>query len=286
MTSPKQFVETQGSETLNRIRLLAIGTILILALTAPAQQTAIGPGVADKQEHGQRGAQADLPTVETQLKVLTEKLDLTGDQQVKIKPVLEELRDATRKLVEDENMPREERLNKVRPKRYKADKKICEILSDDQKKKLDLYLSGPHGEMHGNLSGATAPPSAEQTATGPGGTDKDEHGQRDSQSGVPKVEQHLKVLTEKLDLTGDQQARIKPIIQEMNDAMHKVMQDEGISREKRLDNARPWLERADKEIREMLNDDQKKQLDRLEHEWHPELHGNLNVAAPPPPLAQ
>jgi hypothetical protein len=38
-----------------------------------------------------------------------------------------------------------------------ADKKIREILSDDQKKKLDQYLQGPHSEMHGNLSGATPP---------------------------------------------------------------------------------------------------------------------------------
>jgi hypothetical protein len=45
----------------------------------------------------------------------------------------------------------------VRPQRYKADKQIREFLSDDQKKKLDQYLQGPHSEMHGNLSGATPP---------------------------------------------------------------------------------------------------------------------------------
>ena len=144
---------------MNRIRLLAIGNILLLALTAPAQQTASGPGGTDKQERGQRDAQDDLPTVETQLKVLTEKLGLTGDEQVKIKPILEELHDATQQLVQDENMSREERLSRVRPQRYRANKKIREILSDDQKKKLDDYLRGPHGEMHGNLSGTTqAPP--------------------------------------------------------------------------------------------------------------------------------
>jgi len=259
--------------------------MLIVALTAPAQQTATGPGGTDKDERGQRGAQDDVPTVETRLKVLTEKLDLTGDQQAKVKPIIQEMNDATQKLVLDKSLSREERLAKVRPQRYKADKLIREILSDDQKKKLDQYLHGPHGEMPGNLSGATPPPPApaQQTATGPGGTDKDEHGQRGSQSGVPKAEQQLKVLTEKLDLIGDQQARIKPIIQEMNDATHKIMQDESISHEQRLDNVRPWRERADKEIREILNDDQKKKLDQLEREPHPELHGNLNGATPPPP---
>jgi hypothetical protein len=32
------------------------------------------------------------------------------------------------------------------------------LLNDDQKKKLDQYLAGPHAEMHGGLSGATPPP--------------------------------------------------------------------------------------------------------------------------------
>jgi Spy/CpxP family protein refolding chaperone len=139
-------------------RLLAIGTMLIVALTAPAQQTATRPGGTDKEEHGQRGAQDGVPTVESQLKVLTEKLDLTGDQQDKVKAILQELHDATLKFVQDKSLSHEERLAKVRPQRYKADKQIREFLTDDQKKKLDQYLQAPHSEMHGNLSGATPPP--------------------------------------------------------------------------------------------------------------------------------
>jgi Spy/CpxP family protein refolding chaperone len=143
---------------MNRLRYLAIATMLIVALTAPAQQTATGPGGTDKEEHGQRGAQGDVPKVAQQLKVLTEKLDLTGDQQARIKPILQELHDATLKLVQDKSLSREERLAKVRPHRYKADKQIREILNDDQKKKLDQYEQGPHSEMHGNLSGAISSP--------------------------------------------------------------------------------------------------------------------------------
>lgn len=140
-------------------RLLAIGTLLIVALTAPAQQTATGPGAANKEKHGQRGAQDGVPTVESQLKVLTEKLDLTGDQQAKVNVILQELHEATLKLVGDKSLSHEERLARVRPQRYKADKQIREILNDEQKKKLDQYLQGPHSEMHGNLSGGTPPPT-------------------------------------------------------------------------------------------------------------------------------
>jgi Spy/CpxP family protein refolding chaperone len=139
-------------------RLLTIGTMLIVALTAPAQQTATGPGATDKDEHGQRPTQGGVPTVGQMMKVLTEKLALTGDQQARITPILQKLHDTQQKLVEDKSLSREERLAKVRPERYKADKQIREILTDDQKRKLDQYLQGPHPEMHGNLSGATPPP--------------------------------------------------------------------------------------------------------------------------------
>jgi hypothetical protein len=132
--------------------------MLIVALTAPAQQNATGPRAADKDEHGERPTQGSVPAVGQMLKVLTEKLDLTGDQQAIITPILQKLHDAQQKLVQDKSLSREERLAKVRPERYKADKQIREILTDGQKRKLDQYLQGPHPEMHGSLSGTTPPP--------------------------------------------------------------------------------------------------------------------------------
>jgi len=123
---------------MNRIRLLAIGTLLVLALTTLAQQAATTAGV---------------PTAEGQLKFLAGKLDLTSVQQEKIKPILQELHDATVKLVQDENMSREERLSKVRDSRFTADKKIRATLNDDQKKKLDQLEQEAHPELHGDVSG-------------------------------------------------------------------------------------------------------------------------------------
>ena len=137
---------------MNRIRLLAIGSMLLIAPGMLARQT------APTGEPAKGAAGVVLPDVGDQLKVLTRKLDLSGDQQAKVKTILQELHDASLKLMQDEGASREELLSKVRPLRMNADKKIREILSDDQKKKLDQYLQGPHSEMHGNLSGTT--PSA------------------------------------------------------------------------------------------------------------------------------
>jgi Spy/CpxP family protein refolding chaperone len=137
---------------MNRIRLLAIGSTLLIAPAMLAQQTTQTGGPAKGAAQG-----VGLPDVGDQLKVLTQRLDLSVDQQPKAKTILQELHDASLRLMQDESMSQDELLSKVRPLRMNADKKIREILTNDQKKKLDLYLQGPHSEMHGNPHGATPP---------------------------------------------------------------------------------------------------------------------------------
>ncbi len=108
--------------------------------------------------HGGK-AQDSLPSGEEQLKVLSEKLNLTAGQQAKIKPILQHLHDATENVIKDDNLSHQERLANVGPQRRMADKKMREILSDEQKKKLDQYEKGPHQEMHGTLSGTPKAPA-------------------------------------------------------------------------------------------------------------------------------
>jgi len=143
---------------MNRFHALAFGTILIFALNLPAQQTVNAPGSSDKSEQGQPSTQNDVPAAGEQLKVLTNKLDLTDDQQATIKPILEGLHDATVKISQDEHLSHDERLAKVRPLRYKAHDQILAILNDEQKKKFEQYMQGPHAEVHGKLSGEASSP--------------------------------------------------------------------------------------------------------------------------------
>ena len=78
---------------------------------------------------------------------------MTSEQQKKVKPIMQELHDATEKLALDQKLTYDERLAKIRPHRMEADKKLRAVLTDEQQKKLDAYEAGPHGEMHGNLTG-------------------------------------------------------------------------------------------------------------------------------------
>jgi len=130
---------------MKQIRILTI-TVALLFAVGTSTLAAQGHDDSKHQASGQ-----GLPTVEDQMKVLTEKIALNGSQQAKIKPIMQTLHDATLKLMHDDKLSREERLEKVRPLRLDADKKIREILNDDQKNKLDQYEHGPHPEMHGDL---------------------------------------------------------------------------------------------------------------------------------------
>jgi Spy/CpxP family protein refolding chaperone len=130
---------------MNLVRSIAISAILMFALASLAQQNAAKPDGNGQMQ------------VEEHLKVLTAKLDLTSEQQEKIKPILQTLHNETQKLVSDKNLSRDERLARIRPQREAADKKIREVLNPAQAQKLDELERQPHPELHENLSGASAP---------------------------------------------------------------------------------------------------------------------------------
>jgi hypothetical protein len=110
-------------------RLLALATTFVVALAVPAQQAVAGP---EADGHCQTAAQRDVPVVGEMLKVLTEKPDLTSEQQARITPILQRLHDVQQALVQDKSLSRDKLLAKMRPHRYRANEDIREILTDNQ----------------------------------------------------------------------------------------------------------------------------------------------------------
>ena len=134
-------------------RIPAIATIVLLAtMTAFSQQSA---NAAGDQEHTQTGVQSSVPTVEQHLKVLSEKLDLTAEQQDKIKPALEALHETATKLMQDQSLTREQRLEQLHAAREKADANIRQFLTAEQKNQLTALEHEPHSGLHGNGTGAS-----------------------------------------------------------------------------------------------------------------------------------
>lgn len=127
---------------MNHFRLLATGPILMFALICPAQQTPGGPADPGKQ-HEQSAADAHL-------RGLSERLDLSADQQVKIKPILEQMLAAREKVRQDGSLSSEARQEKEKNLHEKADKQVRKFLNEEQKRKLDQLEQEPHPGMHGS----------------------------------------------------------------------------------------------------------------------------------------
>jgi Spy/CpxP family protein refolding chaperone len=124
-------------------RSFAIGTLLLFAVPAfPQQPTAEVATVTDAD---------GIPAVEAQLELFSSRLDLTQDQQAQVQPILQVLHDATVKSVHDENMSPQERTTRIHAERLRADKRIRDVLTDEQKKMLDQVEQEPHPELHGNI---------------------------------------------------------------------------------------------------------------------------------------
>lgn len=84
--------------------------------------------------------------------------------------------------------------------------------------------------------------------------------------GMPNAEEQVKHLTEQLNLTDDQQAKAKVILDDTHAQMQKMMQDGSMSREDRMAKMRDLHETANGKLRDILTDDQKKKFDATEKE--------------------
>ena len=89
---------------------------------------------------------------------MTSQLNLTTDQQAKIKPILESESQQMQALHQDSSLSREDRMSKMQQIRQGTNEQIKPILTSDQQQKFQEMMShqgrgGPHG----------APPSSQST---------------------------------------------------------------------------------------------------------------------------
>jgi len=104
---------------------------LLVAVTS-----VLGVVIASGIAFGQRGNRQP-PSVDEQVKRLADRLNLSDDQQSKIKPILEDQRQQMTSLREDTSLSREDRMSKMRSIRESTTSKISAILNDDQKKQYE-----------------------------------------------------------------------------------------------------------------------------------------------------
>ena len=84
--------------------------------------------------------------------------------------------------------------------------------------------------------------------------------------GMPTADDQLKHLTQQLSLTADQQAKLKPILQDQQAQMEKLHSDSSFSREDRFSKMEELRQNYDTQIKSVLTDDQQKGFDKMREE--------------------
>jgi len=105
------------------------------------------PGAATQS---QGSSVAGRPSIDDQVQSLAQQLNLSADQQAKVKTALEDQHTQAMTIVQDNSMAREDKIQKIHAIREGTINKVRTTLNDDQKKKLDQLEHGPHSGLHGN----------------------------------------------------------------------------------------------------------------------------------------
>ena len=151
---------SKRSGRLSRVLLVTAAGLLLSAGTVLAQDAQAPPanqesGMSGRHHHG-------MPSADDQLKHLTKRLNLSDDQQTKIKPILEDQQNQMQQLRADNSTSREDRWKKMREIHENSDNQIKSVLNEDQQKKFEEMREEQRSRMKermGAHSGGEAPPA-------------------------------------------------------------------------------------------------------------------------------
>jgi hypothetical protein len=146
------------------IRTIVCCSTLLLALAAVAVQNPTSPPApsgqpqtapppsgqpqtappSSPQEQPPQGTARSMqpPTIDDQVKALSQELSLNPGQEAKTKDILQDQRTQAMTIVNDSSLQREAKIQKLQTLREGTIAKVRALLSDDQKKKLDQMLQG------------------------------------------------------------------------------------------------------------------------------------------------
>jgi hypothetical protein len=137
---------------MKKIQAIAGFCVLFLALGAWAFQTPEPSSQPQSQQPQEPSQQPQPPqgpsqpqpsSIDEQVKALSLELNLTADQQPKLKAILEDQRAQGLAIVNDNTTAREDKVQKLHALRQSTIAKVRDMLNDDQRKKLDEMLQEP-----------------------------------------------------------------------------------------------------------------------------------------------
>ena len=136
------------------IRLFTLLAASLFAMAALAQQNPPAQPSGDQKQggHGHMGMGPGMGNVDDHVKELTTKLNLTADQQTKVKAILEENHQQMQATMNDQSMSKEDKHAKMKSMHDSVHTKVRAVLTDEQKPKFDAMVKDMENhmnEMHG-----------------------------------------------------------------------------------------------------------------------------------------
>ncbi len=143
-----------------------------------------------------------------------------------------------------------------------------------QSRLLSLTLGGmlALGITGAALAQDTPPPPPDQNQAGPPPEGRGGRGMRMDPN------RQLERMTRELNLTSDQQEKIKPLLLERQQKMQALMQDQSVSQEDRRAQMRTIMEGSNNSVKAILTDDQKQKFEAMQQQRR--RHGG--PGGPPP----
>ena len=151
-SAPLSAIESSISSEMEKsfmklMRLLALLAASLFAMAAFAQQNAPAQENGEHKHSGQMSSR--MGSTDDMMKDLTTKLDLTADQQAKIKTILDENHDQMRTTMNDQSLSKEDKRAKMKSMHESIHAKVRDVLTDEQKPKFDAMVKDMESNMHG-----------------------------------------------------------------------------------------------------------------------------------------
>jgi Spy/CpxP family protein refolding chaperone len=218
-----------SARALQRLFVLTIAAAILAAWAIPVFSAADKPQPPERAKDLTVGRMAEL----------TKKLNLTEEQQAKIKPILENELQQTKSLREDKATPPQQRREKMQTIRTSTNDEINKVLTPEQQKKF--------AEMN--------PPS------------RLEHRSR--------ADNRINELGEKLDLTADQKAKLQPILDTEAKEIQAARDDKALSPEQRMTKIAEIRKTTQESINGILTPEQQKKFAEMKTEMREERHEQM-----------
>jgi len=134
-----------GESLMKLMRLTTLLAACLFAMAAFAQQN---PPAQENGEHKHGGQMDRMRSTDDLVKDLTTKLNLTADQQAKVKSILEENHQKMQDTMKDGSLSKEDKHAKMLEMHNAVHAQVRDVLSDEQKPKFDAMVKDMENNMH------------------------------------------------------------------------------------------------------------------------------------------